>query len=197
MEYRKKWKKILLFGIVFLVLSAGGCQGVWKEEEAEAIHQSEQHTFADSSEQSPQNVSGTLYIHVCGCVKNPGLYLLKEGARIGEAIQAAGGLKANADDAAVNLAARLEDGMQVYVPSKQKETAQAGETSVGFREEKININQAKVEELTSLSGIGESRAQAIIDYREENGLFSSVEDIKNVSGIGEGIFERIKNKITV
>ena len=165
-----------------------------------------------------------IYVHVCGCVKNPGLYTFAAGTRAGNAVESAGGFTKKADASAVNLAAVLEDGMQLYVPSKEETASsggeagnlvpggQAGSDSRGHvssggvfpeagesaREEApVNINTAGAEELMTLSGIGESRAEAILSYREENGAFSSIDDIKNVSGIGEGIFEKIKNMITV
>ncbi len=116
----------------------------------------------------------------------------------------------------MNLAAVLQDGMQLYVPSVEDTvqngagsassgavgnaaSAGAGNVTSGSGKESapVNINTAGAQELMTLSGIGESRAEAILSYREENGMFSSIEDIKNVSGIGEGIFERIKNMITV
>lgn len=160
-----------------------------------------------------------IYVHVCGCVKNPGLYTFSAGVRAGEAVTQAGGFTKEADTSAVNLAAVLEDGVQLYVPSVREEmtagsvpgngdmsagkgagspdTGQTGQTGGTSGENVVNLNTAGMDELMTLSGIGESRAQAILTYREENGGFSSIEDIKNVSGIGEGIFERIKNMITV
>lgn len=164
-----------------------------------------------------------IYVHVCGCVKNPGLYTFAAGTRAGEAVESAGGFTKKADALAVNLAALLEDGMQLYVPSREeaadsgksvdgtsrKEGGMAdssGEYSSGSgfpeniedtEEVPVNINTAGAQELMTLSGIGESRAEAILSYRKENGAFSSIDEIKNVSGIGEGIFEKIKNMITV
>ena len=152
--------------------------------------------------------SGDIYVHVCGCVRAPGLYTFPSGIRAGEAITQAGGFTKKADPDAVNLATVLSDGMQLYVPSEE-EAAPAGEdpafagTSAAAdpdrssQEAVVNINTAGEEELMTLSGIGEARAAAILAYREESGAFSSIEDIKNVTGIGDGIFERIRNRITV
>ncbi|MGN1267697.1 MAG: helix-hairpin-helix domain-containing protein [Dorea sp.] len=149
--------------------------------------------------------SAEIYVHVCGCVKNPGLYRLFPGIRAGEAIEEAGGFTKKADTTAVNLAESLSDGCQLYVPAKAEKnpkqaeggeaypSSQSGDSEVG----KVNLNTASSEELTTLSGIGSSRAEAILAYREEHGSFSSIEDIKNVSGIGDGIFEKIKDSITV
>lgn len=153
--------------------------------------------------------SAEIYVHVCGCVKNPGLYRLPPGIRAGEAIEKAGGFTKKADTTAVNLAQALSDGCQLYVPEKSEKnlkqaeggeaypSSQSGDSEVGKGERKVNLNTASSEELTTLSGIGSTRAEAILAYREEHGSFSSIEDIKNVSGIGDGIFEKIKDSITV
>lgn len=142
-----------------------------------------------------------IYVHVCGSVKNPGVYELSAGDRADAAVKAAGGLLEDADEKAVNLAEVLSDGVQVYVPSKEeniplaqtekKDTYAAGNSGL------INVNSASMEELMSLSGIGESKAMAIIQYREENGRFASIEEIKNVKGIGDGIYEKIKDLVTI
>lgn len=193
MKCEKKWKRKpwVAVCIFFLVMTAG-CQGIWQQE------QSPQPDKAVETAAVPEETtgSGEIYVHVCGHVKKPGLYILGRGARAGEAVEAAGGLKPGADEASVNLAAPLEDGMQLYIASRRKEGDASGKGD-GDGEGKININRADVGELTTLSGIGESRARAIIAWREENGAYSSIEDVKNVSGIGDGIFERIKNMITV
>ncbi len=147
-----------------------------------------------------------IYVHVCGCVKNPGVYALPAGARAQDAVDAAGGFTRKADSTAWNLASLLEDGMQVNIPGKNVEAAgKTGEEepSSGSGAETategrlVNINTASAQDLTELPGIGESRAQDIVNYREENGLFGAIEDIKNVSGIGEGIYNKIKDLITV
>lgn len=165
-----------------------------------------------------------IYVHICGCVKEPGLYMVDRSFRVGEAVRQAGGFTKEADQSAINQAAVLEDGMQLYVPSKQetregaekssglfgddKETGKeaSGKSAVSEKKdplsetagtERININEASLLELTSLSGIGQTRAESIVAYREKNGPFSSIEDIKNVSGIGDGIFEKIKDCIEV
>ena len=153
-----------------------------------------------------EEVISEIYVHVCGNVQNPGLYRLPSGIRAGEAIERAGGFTKKADTEAVNLAGILEDGMQLYVPSKEEKSESISETESSGKEvgeenrvgkQKVNLNTASLQELTSLSGIGETKAEAILSYREEKGSFSSIEDIKNVTGIGDGIFEKIKDSITV
>ena len=148
-----------------------------------------------------------IYVYVCGAVENPGVYRLDGESRIFEAVDKAGGLKENAAEDAVNLAGRLNDGDEVRVPTKdevkvtdfnQNSTviSTAGEDT-GTDTGRVNINLASVEELMSVNGIGQTRAEAIVSYREMNGAFGSIEDIKKVSGIKEGLFSKIKDKIRI
>ena len=127
-----------------------------------------------------------------------------EGSRVYEAIQKAGGMTEEAADFAVNQAALLEDGQQITVPTTEEakgwtpeEGVQSAVPEQADSERKVNINQAAAEELMTLPGIGESKAEGIIEYRESAGGFQSVEEIKNVSGIGDAVFERIKDRIVI
>ena len=134
-----------------------------------------------------------IFVHVEGCVQNPGVLEIEKGTRIYEILELAGGRTDDADLSKINLASIAVDAQKIYVPAKasisQNNVSQvAGETL-------ININTASKEELQTLPGIGPSTAQKIIDYRESEGYFSNVEDIMNVSGIGEGKFSEIKNDI--
>ena len=139
-------------------------------------------------------------IHITGAVPRPGVYALPQGARIQDAISAAGGFLAEAEKSQINLAALLEDGEKLDVPFM--EGASPVLTTpipdvVTSTTELIDINTASTEELEELPGIGPTTSQKIIEYREQNGPFISIEDIINVSGIGPGTFERIKDLITV
>ena len=144
-------------------------------------------------------------VHVCGEVANPGIYELPAGSRIYEAVKAAGGFTENAAEESVNLASPIEDGVQIRIYSKEEaETLAAGaapfdgfEVSGEGKEPVVNLNTATKEELMTLSGIGESRAEDIIRYREENGGFQNIEDIMKVSGIKDAAFQKIKDRITV
>ena len=144
-------------------------------------------------------------VHVCGEVANPGIYELPAGSRIYEAVKAAGGFTENAAEESVNLASPIEDGVQIRIYSKEEaETLAAGaapfdgfEASGEGKEPVVNLNTASKEELMTLSGIGESRAEDIIRYREENGGFQNIEDIMKVSGIKDAAFQKIKDRITV
>ena len=166
---------------------------------------------------------GKIVINVVGEVNNPGVVTLDEGARIIDAINAAGGKTEKADISEINLAYVLEDGIRLYIPSfsemKEKKlenstnskdiiSSDTGVSNIVMEEvnvekkntneiKKININKASKDELKQLSGVGDSVAQAIIDYRQKNGKFNSIEDIKKVPGIGESKFHNIEKMISV
>lgn len=143
-----------------------------------------------------------IYVHVSGCVKNPGVYELAEGRRVADAIEKAGGALEDANLDSVNLARAPQDGEQIHVPSRDAagQVGGAGEASGASSAGStgpININTASVEELTKLDGVGEATAEKIVAERTKNGPFSSVEDIKRVSGIGDKKFEALKDDICV
>ena len=140
-------------------------------------------------------------VHICGFVKRPGVYFFEAGARIFDVIKAAGGCKKGADDAAVNQADVVEDGQQIYIPSKttraKKKIENTDEEHLSQQVEagKVNLNTATLEQLMTLSGIGEGKAKKILEYREKNGPFHTIEDIKKITGIKDGIFQKIKDTI--
>lgn len=145
----------------------------------------------------------TVLIDIKGAVKLPGVYELANGERIIDAVDKAGGFLASADTRKVNLAALLVDEMVIYVPEEGEDVegltlpeTPSPEDGKETGQSKVNINTATVEELTTLSGIGESKAKAILEYREENGLFKSVDELVNVTGIGEKSLEKIRDDIT-
>lgn len=146
-----------------------------------------------------------LFAYVCGAVNHPGVYQLPADSRIYEAIDAAGGLRGDAAGEFVNQAQKLEDGQRIYVPTRE-ETQQASDlwnvdvSETGEKQNvsgKVNINSATAEELKTLPGIGDAKAQSIVSYRQQNGLFQSIEELMNVEGIKDGVFDKIKDKITV
>ena len=138
----------------------------------------------------------TVTVHLVGAVKNPGVYDLPAGARVYELLEAGGGPTKKADLESVNLARPLYDGEQVQIyAAGEAGGAAAGEQAQA--EQKININKATVEELQTLPSIGEVRAQGIIEHRDKNGPFTDIEEIMDVSGIGAGIFNQIKDQITI
>ncbi|MEW4353455.1 helix-hairpin-helix domain-containing protein [Streptococcus pneumoniae] len=148
----------------------------------------------------------TLTVDVKGAVKNPGIYELKTGSRVNDAIEAAGGLSAEAESKSVNLAQKLTDEGVVYVASVGEEVPRVSGQAPGDTKAlgasasesgKVNLNTADLAALQTISGIGQKRAQDILDYREANGKFKSVEDLKNVSGIGAKTLEKLKDYVTV
>ena len=143
-------------------------------------------------------IKKSIYVYVCGAVANPGVYKTEEDARVYQVIQMAGGILPEGAKDYVNQAAAVMDGEQLYVPFQSEvetsgtnlETQQEGESGV-------NINTAGLEELMTLPGIGESKAQAIIQYREEHGAFQNIEELTNISGIKSGVYEKIKELVRI
>lgn len=158
-----------------------------------------------------ESAKDLVVVHITGSVKNPGIVKLSEGSRIEDAIQAAGGLTENADISKVNLAYVLDDGIKIKIPSitdddigdeeiineESGENIIENDTTSSKNNKSININKATETELETLPGIGASLANRIVEYRKQNGNFSSIEDIKNVSGIGDSKYLNIKDFITV
>ena len=175
-----------------------------KKNEAESKDAEEKPDKAKADPGGEEN-EGSIWVYVCGEVATPGVYELQEGDRITHAIEAAGGLTEAAGQVYLNQAAHLTDGQRIYVPSKEEEQSLTEELSPTDRADgqtakdtgKVNLNTATKAELLSLNGIGESRAEAILAYREANGRFGNIEDLKKVDGIKEGIFQKIREQITV
>ena len=140
-----------------------------------------------------QTESG-IWVDVCGAVTEPGVYRLESGARVYQAVEAAGGFLEGAERTAVNLAAILKDGEQIRILTEEEAQVRYDlEAAAGL----VNLNTADVQQLCTLTGIGTSRAEDIIAYREKEGPFQSIEEIKNVAGIKEGTYQKIKDKIVV
>lgn len=215
-ELCKDMKKLIkielgkvLVGVLSCCMLLNGCGSVaqdeisWDlEEEAVVLTEplGEENTEAECTTMTQEAV---IYVYVCGAVANPGVYQIPEGSRLFELIDSAGGMLGNADVTSQNLARVVQDGEQIQILTKEEaeELKERGvSVAAGNTTQKqglVNINTASVQELTTLTGIGESRALAIIAYREENGLFQNIDGIKKVTGIKEGLFEKIKNQITV
>lgn len=209
------FKQMAIIGVIaFVVIFTIGIY-IYKEANKDDIDYNEEEFYiSDSSdEEESEEISEDvkIMVHVTGCVENTGIVVLSEGDRIIDAIEAAGGEKAEADLNKLNLAYVLKDGDKLYVPSKLDDeegeeyiSDKSGNNivteGVGKTMEQngmININTATKEELITLSGIGEATADKIIAYREENGKFKTIEDLKKVPGIGDAKFENIKDKIMV
>jgi comEA protein len=134
-----------------------------------------------------------LKVYVSGAVARPGVYTLRQGERVVDALDAAGGPTENADLTRINLAAKVKDEQQIYVPKPGESLPQES----SGQPQKININTASAELLDTLPGIGETRAQTIVNYRKEHGDFKRIEDLVEVAGIGSSTYENLKHLITV
>lgn len=156
-----------------------------------------------SPESEAVETKAQVYVYVTGAVANPGVYSLDEGLRVCDAVEAAGGLAEDADASTVNLARVLSDGEHIDLPTKAEvEAALAqgpagGASGTAAATSLVNINTADASALETLSGVGSATAQAIISDREQNGPFSSIEDLMRVDGIGEKKFAKLKDSICV
>ena len=172
-----------------------------KEAEGSEAGTDDNMTEKDSLKQEKLQIC---YVHVCGAVKSPGVYELTSDSRLYEAIQMAGGFTDEAAGEALNQAEKIEDGSRIYVPTKEE--AKAGTENNGTfvqnadnekTDAKVDINTAGKDELMTLSGIGEAKADAIIRYRDEHGKFQKIEDLMEVEGIKYGVFQKVKDQIKI
>ena len=182
------------------------------EREGESATETESETETvtlqvdDGSIDTDSAVIKDIKVYVCGAVQRPDVYEISADSRIVDAVSAAGGFAIDAYPEAMNLAETVSDGSRIYVPTKEEVDALAvvySDTGSGSGDTtsdstgRVNINTATLEELTTLPGIGDTRARAIIDYREQNGAFGNIEDIMQVTGIKEKSFSKIKDSICV
>ena len=182
------------------------------EREGESATESESETETvtlqvdDGSIDTDSAVIKDIKVYVCGAVQRPDVYEISADSRIVDAVSAAGGFAIDAYPEAMNLAETVSDGSRIYVPTKEEVDALAvvySDTGSGSGDTtsdstgRVNVNTATLEELTTLPGIGDTRARAIIDYREQNGAFGNIEDIMQVTGIKEKSFSKIKDSICV
>ncbi|OEH84655.1 hypothetical protein BHU72_09185 [Desulfuribacillus stibiiarsenatis] len=215
---KQKTVIVVLFAIVFLGVSTYWLLG--RNESPVIITQSDLNLGQQNNstqQNSPlehersnvglnNNQVEQIYVHVKGAVTNPGVYRLHQGQRVVDAVEAAGGVLPMGNLDLINLAEKLQDGQEVIIFTSEEDrnqwlmNAPAGgqhNNSMGQHTNKININTATKEELQKLTGIGPSKAEAIIRYRETNGRFSKVEDLTNVSGIGSKTLESFKDQVSV
>ena len=202
-EWKEKWeswslavKGAVVGGAILLLVGVGGLLPK-KEEAVEETEVVVTTVLAEKTEVSTTQET-VIFVDIKGAVKNPGVYQMKVGDRVKDALEAAGGLTEEADSQKVNLAKRLEDQMVIVVPKvgEEAEEIPAGATSKEeAKEGKVNINTATVEELKTLKGVGEKKAEAIIEYRKKNGSFQTKEDLMKVRGIGKKLFESFQERI--
>lgn len=211
LEISKKQKIILIFlGIVAIIGIAYYSYVSSKEENLNVSDTNELQVENQSNEideEEAENKESKIKVHISGAVKNEGVYELEGDARIIDAIEKAGGTLEIADMKNVNLASKLEDGMKIYIPKQGEEVTNSNQeveenialenTPKENSKGKININKASKEELDTLPGIGESTAEKIINYRKEHKSFKSIEELKEVKGIGDAKFEEIKDLVDI
>ena len=198
--------RIILCALAVLqLLFCTGCEkkallydssGTQKAEASEEAFQTESLETREDGNPAEAQEPGLICVYVCGEVKTPGVYELPASSRIGEAVEAAGGMTEEAADTFLNLAEHMTDGQKIEVPSREDAKAlkeQQEQQEGGL----VNLNTAAKEQLMTLTGIGESKAEDILDYREQNGGFRTKEDLMQIPGIKERVFEKIKDQITV
>ena len=208
LDFLKQRKVIIIIVVVIIGFI------VWKLYNKSESFSSEEALISDKntlSESKNEEEEDMIIVHITGEVKKPGVVKIKQGSRIEDVISAVGGLTENADISNVNLAYIVEDGVKIKIPSVNEDdntdeyiSSDSGKNVIISDEKKekantiiVNINTAPQTELEQLPGIGASIATRIIDYRNKNGKFKAIEDIKNVTGIGENKYEKIKDLIKV
>ena len=222
-----KQKKIIAIILIILVIIAYYYLYLKNSTEEISNQDLEVNNTQESNQtnETEKETEETIVVHISGAVNIEVIVELEAGSRIANAIEKVGGVKENADMTDINLAYPLEDGMKIHIPTKEETEANKnnenmidesyvtsssggvsskedtnstqGSSSTSTSNEKVNINTATQEELDTLPGIGPSIASKIIDYREQNGKFNSIEEIKEVSGIGDAKYEKIKDSITI
>ena len=191
----RMYKKQLFVLIIILLAAIGGTYyGLYSEEQSAVLESSPPAENALPVKE--------ITIYVTGAVNKPGLVKVAEGARAADAINACGGLLPIADSEKINLAQNLKDGQQLKVPEKERSNSNVDKSKAdmsknGGSGELVNINTADEKALDTLPGIGPAMAKRIIEYRETEGLFQSIEDIKKIRGIGDAKFEKLKDKICI
>lgn len=212
----KKWFSVILC-ILFLALS--GCradpdlilqnQSSAEEETGTDDSRRENTVEKEPAQEMAEAAQSKICAYICGAVCIPGVYELETDSRVFQLVELAGGMTEDADEKSVNLAEIVADGQMIWIPTREEslngqgapQTGASGTGSGisgnGTEAQKINLNTASAEELTELNGIGETKAEAIVAYREEHGAFGKIDDIMQVSGIGQGTFDKIKDHITV
>ena len=217
MKFIKKHKE-KIFIIIFIIFTAYTVIDTYSLKEPK--EEKKEVTIKKQAKEDKETVSQKVLIDVKGEVNTPGVYELTVDNTVIDAIKKAGGLTSQSDTSNINLSKKLEDEMVIIVYSKEEikemnkeiECPPCNDVCVTKEDEKalleeketeekitgkVNLNEADIEALQTLDGIGEVKAKAIIDYRDKNGPFKQIEDIKNVSGIGDSVYEKIKDNITV
>lgn len=191
-------KQLIIYLAIFAIIVIVIIAYIISKNENEEINYEELQIYNTKVEDI--KITEKIKVHVAGSVVSEGIVELNDGDRIADAIKEAGGTTPDANLKNINLAYKLQDGQKIYIPNtneEESETALEESVDTGSNSELVNINTATQTELELLSGIGPSLASKIIDYRNKNGKFKNIDELKNVPGIGENKYESIKNDITI
>ena len=207
--WRDKWEELnwKVKGSVLFVCLIIGMGLFWMSRQGEEVEEADtslaETTILPQEVEDKTTISTVIYVDVKGEVHHPGVYQMKAENRVKDLIEAAGGFTPLADDQKLNLAQLLEDQMVIIVPQKGEEVnselaqSPASQKKEVGKEGKVNINTATVEELKTLKGIGEKKAEAIIEYRKKNGSFKNKEELMKVRGIGKKLYESFQERVIV
>ncbi len=189
-------KRIVYIIAVILFVVMAGVIYIIKNDTHDTVSEKESdyiiETYVTSSPDIAYSGKDVIAVYISGAVKKPGVYELDSNSRINDAVIAAGGFRKKADKNSLNLAAYISDGEHIHISAKSSK-----ESESDTEDSAVNINKASKEELMTLPGIGESKANLIIRYRDENNGFDNIEELMNISGIKEGVFSRISELITI
>ncbi|WP_077214041.1 helix-hairpin-helix domain-containing protein [Bacillus dakarensis] len=203
-QWMKEHKGYVLLGFILVVcilyyyFSTAGSAQLPEQEDTWTL---EEETPIEELHKEPETEE--IMVDVKGAVASPGVYIAEVGERVVDVIEKAGGLTETANAAVINFAMRVTDEMVLYVPEKGEELEIEGQANPvvsqggGPQSDKINLNKATQAELETLPGIGPAKSQLILEYRDQNGSFKTIEDIMEISGFGEKTFEKLKDLITV
>lgn len=190
--------KLLFIVMLAVLIVAGSFYSFWQKSAVpEKVSSSE--ALANNNSRQKEQVS-EVFIYISGAVNKPGVFKASPGARVFDIVAMAGGLTSDADVAKINLAQSVKDGMHIHIENKlpvsneHSNTAGAGKGKAGNT---VNINYADKSQLDTLPGVGPALAERIIEYRQTNGSFQDIDDLKNVPGIGASKFEKLKEKISI
>ena len=208
----EKITKIIV--ILAIVMLTAGCAGNFRDRENLILSEDrivsqegsrqdsksagEQEEMEDGGAKTQSQPISGIYVQVSGAVKRPGVYELPEGSRVFQALELAGGLTAEAEEAGINQAQVLADGQMIWILTKEEAAASALQPGNQQQEDgRVNLNTASREELMDLPGIGEAKAESILSWREAHGGFAQIEDLMKIEGIKEGVFSKIKDCVRV
>jgi competence protein ComEA len=203
MEWIKEHKVYILAAlsaVIFFIYSSIDSEGEVTEINEELMNLEEQNNKEEIVDSTPKEKTTVMMADIKGAVVQPGVYVIDEDDRVIDLIELAGGLTKEAEAASINFALHVSDEMVIYVPRMGESPAELATVQNGQQaqdKKTVNLNSATKSDLETLPGIGPSKADAIIEYRETNGPFKSIEDLMSISGIGDKTFEKLKDSITV